>query len=445
MNVALFGFGTVGCSTAYYLYKKKNILKSRTSCDIVLTHIYTRTPQKILKAGLPKKVICNDWEEIINNKNIDCIIELMGDDQFSYKIISNALKNKKHVVTANKALLARRGSQLWDLAQKHGVSLAVEASCGAGIPVIRAITDGLIANTISAIYGVLNGTCNFILTEMEKKQISFKDALRNAQKIGLAESNPSLDIDGFDTGHKIAIMSTFSFNTKISMNTIPIRGISDIKNIDILYGKMLGYTIKLIAAAIQLNKTSISIWVHPVFIDKHNPIAKIEGPFNAISIVGNEIGPTMYYGRGAGGDATSSAIIADIVSISNGSNAAIYNTIKMRTDKNNHLLQQNMGGFITPAYIRFTVQDKPGILAKITHIFAFYSISIARILQEDYPHTPLSTKESSLQTSGNVELIIITHTHKWKIITEACNKISRISSIQHSFTLYPILTIPTGQ
>ena len=265
MNIGLFGCGSVGRETARYLLNKQDILAGRTRCVPRLYALYTRRAEKAREIGVPKVCITENWRSIVDDASVDCIVELMGGIDFAREVILAALRRKKHVITANKALLAYHGAELLRTAREYGVNLAFEASCGGGIPIVRSLTDGLIANDISALYGVLNGTCNFILTEMEEKNINFRDALEKAKNLGFAEADPSLDIDGFDAGHKIAILSTLSFNTTIEMDDISIKGIREVENVDLYFAKRLGYTMKLIAAAIQ-GKGFVSVWVHPYIL-----------------------------------------------------------------------------------------------------------------------------------------------------------------------------------
>lgn len=435
MNIGLFGCGSVGSETARYLLNKQDILKTRTRCVPRLRALYTRRAEKAREVGVSEDCITENWRDIVDDASIDCIVELMGDIDFAREVIQTALKNKKHVVTANKALLAHHGAELLQTARSHGVSIAFEASCGGGIPIVRSLTDGLIANDISALYGVLNGTCNFILTEMEEKKIRFQDALEEATKLGLAEADPTLDICGFDSGHKIAILSTLSFNTTIEMDDIPIKGIHEVENVDLFFAKTLGYTMKLIAAAIQ-NNGFVSVWVHPAFLLCAHPMASVKGAFNAISVVGSETGQTLYLGHGAGGQATTSAVIADIVSIANGSTEKTYSSICMRSDTNTQNLQTTMLPLKTSAYLRLAVDDAVGVLANVATVLKNHSISIQRVLQEDLPHTP-----TKFQQRESTALIIITHVARWEDIIRACKDCTALKSVRATPIAYPILEL----
>ncbi len=435
MNIGLFGCGSVGSETARYLLHKQEILKTRTHCTPRLRALYTRSEHKARQAGIDDAYITQDWQAVVDDPAIDCIVELMGGMDFAREVIERALKNKKHVVTANKALLAYHGAALLQTARENGVSIAFEASCGGGIPIVRALTDGLIANDISALYGVLNGTCNFILTEMEEKKLSFGDALEEAQQLGLAEADPTLDIGGFDAGHKIAVLSTLSFNTTIAMDDIPIKGIREVENTDLFFAKTLGYTMKLIAAAIK-NNGQVSVWVHPAFLLCTHPMASLKGAFNAVSVVGSETGQTLYLGRGAGGQPTTSAIIADLVSIANGSAEKTYGSICMRSDTNTQSLQTTMQPLQTSAYLRLAVDDSVGVLANIASVLKNHNISIQRVLQEDLPHTP-----EKFQHRESVALIIITHLARWQDLMRACEDCAALESVRETPIAYPILEV----
>lgn len=431
LHVALLGFGAVGKELALYLAKEQHILRSRTRSAIKLEKIFTRSPQKILDAKLDQSLIAGSWEELIEDSTINCIVELIGGTGIAKTCIEAALKAGKNVVTANKAILAEHGSQLWSLARKHKACIAFEASCGGGIPIIRALTDGLIANEIHSILGVLNGSCNFILSEMDSKKISFKQALNKAAEQGMVEADPALDIEGIDAAHKIAIMSGLAYNIAIDFQNLPCKGVSDIEPIDIQFGKKLGYRTKLIAASVMLNNT-VCAWVHPAFLPFSHPLAAIEGPFNAIRVQGHKVGSTLYSGKGAGGEATASAVVSDLVSLANGTCQAVFNSAAIWPDINSSIQQSGMSSFPCPAYLRFFVKDELGVLAKIAQILAQHSISIARVMQEDYPH-------SEYITQGLATLIIITHDTCWSNVAAAVQEAEQLSELQSSAAAYPIL------
>ncbi len=433
LHIGLVGFGSVGERLALYLTQEQETLIGRTQCEVVLEKIFTRSPHKIKEnSAIHDSLIADSWQSIIRDEKINCIVELMGGTDVAKQYIIEALKAGKDVVTANKAVLAEHGRELWDIARKNNVCIAFEASCGGGIPIIRAITDGLIANKITAVYGVLNGSCNYILSEMDKKHKSFSEALEDAKIHGYVEADPSLDTEGIDAAHKIAIISGLVYNVKVDFVSLFKRGISDIKNSDIQFAKKLGYTTKLIAAGIDLHD-SISIWVHPAFLPDTHPMSSIEGSFNAISVLGNKVGHTMYVGKGAGGDATASAVIADLVSIANGTSKIIFNSNTLWPDKNSASLQSDMNAFVCPIYIRLFIKDEIGILSKVATILAKNDISIARVLQEDFPHSEY------VDRAGLATLIIITHRTQWSNIEKAKKELLQLVVVQGSFASYPII------
>lgn len=437
LYIGLLGFGTVGSRVAEYLTKNKETLQKGTSEKIELVSIYTRTQKKVAEKGLSDYLV-NDIQQIIDNPRINCIIELMGGIEFSKEVIIKALHAKKHIITANKALLAHHGKELFQVATENNVTVGFEASCAGGIPIIKALTEGLSANNHSAIYGVMNGTCNFILTEMDRERLTFKQALEKASALGLAEADPSLDIDGFDAGHKIAILSTLAYKKEINMEDIPLTGIVNVKNKDIIFGKKLSYTMKLIAAGI-LNGDCISIWVHPAFLTEDHQMTHVEGSFNAISIIGDEVGHTFYYGRGAGSKPTSSAVISDLIALANNSYISIFNRISSAYQNVSPLQQAGIDEFEAPVYVRVLVQDHPGTLTKIAKVFSDNNISIARVLQEDVTHMP---KEEQPHNISLAELIIITHTTKYSAILQAKSTLDTLVEIKEESSVYPIIKTP---
>lgn len=449
IKVGLLGFGSVGKATAKYLLQ--NQISLSNACTISIEAIYTRTPQKIIDAGISPNLIVNDWRTILQNQEINCIVELIGGIDFPKQVILQALQSNKHVVTANKALLAHHGKEIFTTALLHNVSVAFEASCGGGIPIIKAISEGLAGNRISAVYGVMNGTCNFILTEMDKKRISFTEALSKASDLGLVETDPSLDIDGHDAGHKIALLSSLTSKMNIDIHSIPITGISNVLNKDIFFGEKFNYTMKLIAAAFEVDNY-LSIWVHPAFLPDTHPMRYVDKSFNAISTIGHEVGHTFYYGRGAGGEPTNSAIISDLISLANETYQITFKTIgtSMCNDSNKTLVQTGMSHLNSPVYLRVTVQDKPGTLTQITSIFGKYNISIARLLQEDFQHGPhFSQDNDSDSNSTNIkttttlaELVIITHDTFFESAMKACKDISKLDTVINAPSMYPIINMP---
>ena len=331
-GIALVGCGTVGGATAVLLTRDREHLAQRTGAQLDLKYIVDRDFARAQKLRLPEPLFEPNLEKALSDPMVTVIVELVGGTTIARDIIKKALEAKKHVVTANKALLAHYGAELMGIARENGVSISFEASCAGGVPIIRALSDGLIANRIDAVYGIVNGTCNYILTEMIQKGQSYEDALRAAQSSGLAEADPRLDVSGTDSAHKLAILAALAFGRRIDFEKIPVQGIDNLDLIDVTFGQELGYVVKLLAIA-QRFEGGLSLRVRPSFITREHPLAWVSGPFNAVSVYGHAVGHTMYYGRGAGGTPTASAIIADIVSIALGSAPRAFHDLHIWPDR----------------------------------------------------------------------------------------------------------------
>ena len=399
-NIAIAGLGNIGLEVYKNLIKnKKNILK-KTGFKFNISLISVKNLKKKRGIALSKKLFVKNPIDLTRSKDIDIIVELIGgSDGMAKKLVFAALKSGKHVVTANKALIAKYGDELSVLAEKNSVNLLFEASVGGGIPIIKSIKQGLIANEINHVYGILNGTTNYILTEMERKKANFKEILKIAQDKGYAESNPHSDISGSDAASKISILSSICFGSKIINSGFLVEGISNIDLRDILYAKKLGFKIKLLAIS-EIIKNKIKQRVHPALIPTALDIANIDGVTNAIVVDGKPIGKTVYEGAGAGKGPTSSAIISDITSIMVGNDDFCFghSPSAKKTyplfDFNNHQSKY---------YFRFLVHDKPGVLSQITSLLAKNNISIQNLIQD-----PDQKKLSNV--------MIITHLSKEKDI-----------------------------
>ncbi|MDR1933099.1 MAG: homoserine dehydrogenase [Spirochaetales bacterium] len=411
IGIAILGCGTVGGATALALIKDKELLLEKTGLSLNLKYIVDKNFDNAVKLGLNKKLFETKLGVVLNDPDISIIVELVGGLSVAKDFIEKALLAKKHVVTANKALLAHAGPALLSLARKNHVTLAFEASCGGGIPIIRALCDGLIANRIDALYGIVNGTCNYILTQMIDKGQSYKDALAGAQAGGLAEANPGLDVSGMDSAHKLAILASLAFGQKINLEAIPVTGIDCLQSMDVEFGCRLGYVVKLLAVASRL-ENGLALRVHPAFISREHPLAWVSGPFNAISVYGHKTGHTMYYGRGAGGSPTASAIVSDIVSCALGTQRLLFKNLGIWSDKTKKAKQLPFGETVSRFYLRFMVNDTAGVLAKITASLGKNGISIASVLQKEIP-------EESGRQRGKVPVVIVTHSAKEKNVRKA--------------------------
>ncbi|MDA3947696.1 MAG: homoserine dehydrogenase [Spirochaeta sp.] len=382
LRVALVGCGTVGGATAEILLRERDLLIERSGVDVELVAIVSLTFNHARELGLPEELFTEDIDTVLAEHSLDIVIELAGGIEFPRELIKKALDAGAHVVTANKALLAHHGKELFAYARERGLTIGFEASCGGGIPIIRAITDGLVANHIDALYGIVNGTCNYILTEMIEKGQSYSEALADAQGSGLAEADPSLDVEGGDSAHKLAIMTSLAFGTDVEFDAIPVTGINNLQATDVAFGLELGYVVKLLAVAYRLNG-GVTAWVRPAFISKEHPLAWVAGPFNAVSVYGHRTGHTLYYGRGAGGDPTASAVVADILAIGTGTLPATFQHTGYWPDRNAGPPQISADQASSRYYLRIMAQDRPGVLASVASILGANGISIASLIQNE--------------------------------------------------------------
>ncbi|HAK45323.1 MAG TPA: homoserine dehydrogenase, partial [Spirochaeta sp.] len=365
---------------------------------------------------------------VLNDPEISICVETIGGTTIAKDVTEKVLKAGRQVVTANKALLALHGPGLMKVARANGTAIGFEASCGGGIPIIRALCDGLAANRIDAFYGIVNGTCNYILTEMIQKGQSYADALADAQKDGLAEADPTLDVTGGDSSHKLAIMAALSFGKNIDYDKLSVQGIDTLDLADVNYGAELGYIVKLLAIA-QRKDDGISLRVSPAFIKKDHPLAWVSGPFNAVSVYGSSVGHTMYYGRGAGGSPTASAVVADIISAAMGITKLQFETMDIWPDKTAPAVQLPVEDFEGKYYLRAMVADTPGMLSKLSAILGEHNISIASALQ----------KEDDADSSSAVPIVITTYSTNEGNIRKAVDMIEKLDGVSGKPTFIGIV------
>jgi len=429
-KVAIVGCGIVGGGTALLLHRDKELITQKTGLEIDLKYIVDVNFDHAKAMGLPETLFERDYQKVLGDEEIETVVELVGGTTTAKDIIAEAFKAGKHVVTANKALLAHYGPELFALARKNGRTLSFEASCAGGIPVVRAICDGLMANRIDAFYGIVNGTCNFILTEMMEKGKPYADALTDAQKSGLAEADPTLDVSGMDSAHKLAILASLSFQQKVSLQDIPVIGIDTLELQDVIFGQELGYTIKLLAIA-QRVKDSVRLSVRPAFIGKDHPLSWIAGPFNAVSIYGHAVGHTMHYGRGAGSSPTASAVAADIISIAAGTAPLLFNTLAIWPDKTAPARVLQPEEIQSRFYLRLNALDKPGVFAQIATALGNQGISISSVLQKE------PAEDSGIP--AEVPVVITTHMAREGNVEKALMEIDGLDSITKESICIPIV------
>jgi homoserine dehydrogenase len=332
---------------------------------------------------LPEGVLTNDLNRLLEDRSISIGIELVGGTGIAKEIQLKMLRAGKDVVTANKALLAEHGGELYRVARENGRCIAFEASCAGGIPIIAAIRTGLAANNVLGMYGIVNGTCNYILSSMSSKDETFAAALAKAQKRGFAEADPTLDISGGDSAHKLAILASMAFGCEVALEDIFVQGLDGIAKDDIRYGREMGYCLKLLAIAQKNAEGRISLRVHPSFIAADSSLARVDGSFNAISVFGSAVGETFYYGRGAGMMPTASAVVADIIDVALGNSRTTFEHLRLKPRSEVKPLVEKIDDSVSRFYIRVMAKDKPGVVARYGKILGDHQISISGVLQHE--------------------------------------------------------------
>jgi homoserine dehydrogenase len=382
INVGIIGFGTVGTGTARILIENAGTIQRRLGAPVVLKKISDLDIKRDRGIKLGDVQLTTKAQDILTDPDIDIVVELIGGYKPAREFILEAFKNKKHVVTANKALLAVHGEELYAAAEKAGVTLGYEASVAGGIPILAAIRTGLAANNVKSIYGIVNGTCNYILTLMTNAGRKFEDVLKEAQAKGYAEADPTFDIEGVDSAHKLAIITMLAYGTPVKFDEIYTEGISKITPLDIDFARDLGYKIKLLAITKMVNG-EVEARVHPTMLPEEFPIATVDGVYNALSVVGDAVGSTMFYGRGAGDMPTGSAVVGDIIDIGRDLLAGCaHRTAAAAFRERTPLTIRKMDDITSCYYLRFTALDKPGVLSRISGVLGKNNISVESVLQK---------------------------------------------------------------
>lgn len=419
IRIGMIGLGTIGTGVAKTLLKNKALLEERLGFSLELAAIADIDIEKDRGVAIPKELLTTDANTIINNPDIDIVIELIGGIEPARTFILGALKSGKHVVTANKALLASKGKELFDAAQTYGKDLYYEASVGGGVPIIKALRESLVANNFKFIYGILNGTCNFILTEMSEKGSSFGDTLGKAQEFGYAEADPTMDVEGVDSAHKLAIITSLAYGLPPDMSGIYVEGISTLDNLDVVYARELGYKVKLLALTIDRGD-QVEARVHPTLVPLNYLLAKVDGVFNAFYVKGDIVDSTLFYGRGAGMMPTASAVVSDITDIGRNILAGIAGRIPhlgYRKDISRPKRYMAIDDIVTNYYLRIQVQDKPRVLAKISGILGNRDISIVSVIQK------------GVLMDGHVSIVLLTHEAKESNIRSAMKELEALDEV----------------
>jgi homoserine dehydrogenase len=420
IKVGLLGIGTVGAGTFTVLKRNQEEIRRRAGREIEIAMVADLDTERAKSIVGNSAVVVNDAHQVVDNPDIDIVIELIGGYGIARELVMKAIANGKHVVTANKALLATHGTEIFRAAQERGVMVAFEAAVAGGIPIIKALREGLTANRIQWIAGIINGTTNFILSEMRDKGLDFDVVLKEAQRLGYAEADPTFDIEGVDAAHKATIMSAIAFGIPVQFDKAHVEGITNLQASDIRYAEKLGYRIKLLGITKRV-ANGIELRVHPTLIPANRLIANVEGAMNAVVVQGDAVGATLYYGKGAGAEPTASAVIADLVDITRLATADPEHRVPYLAFQPNEMSDTPilpMSEITTSYYLRFCVADKLGVLADITRILADSSISIDAMLQKE-------PADGETQT----DIIILTHQTQEKHVDRAIAAIEALSTV----------------
>lgn len=425
INVGLLGIGTVGGGAFTVLGRNSTEIARRAGCAIAIKMVADKDLDKARALVGERAIVTADALEVVNSKEIDIVVELIGGTGIARELVLKAIANGKHVVTANKSLLAQHGNEIFAAAQKHDVMVAFEAAVGGGIPIIKSLREGLTANRIEWIAGIINGTSNFILSEMREKGASFNSVLKEAQRLGYAESDPTFDIEGVDAAHKLTIMAAIGFGIPMQFGAVHVEGISKLTREDIRYAEELGYRIKLLGIA-KRKSSGIELRVHPTLIPARRLIASVEGVMNAILVKGDAVGQTMYYGAGAGAEPTASAVVADLVDVARMLTADPEHRVPHLAFQPGQLADTPILPITeveTAYYFRMRVYDKRGALADITRLLADSGISIDAMVQKE-PH----------EGEKQVDIVMLTHLTVEKHVDAALEKIEALPVVSGKVT-----------
>lgn len=432
VGIGMIGLGTVGGGVAKLLRDEAELYTRRTGKRLELRRVLVRDVEKAKASGLvDPSIVTDDQEAIISAEDVDVVIEVAGGIEPIDSIVTWALEHGKHVVTANKSLLAEKGIDLYAAARRHNVSLSFEASCGGGIPCVTALTCGLMANRIDALFGILNGTCNYILTEMTTAGKTYQQALGEAQQAGFAEADPALDVSGADSAQKLAILASLAFGVQVSGAQVPTTGVDQLDLKDVGFGAELGYDIKLLAIAERWpGQQWVNVGVQPCFIKKDELLAQVAGSYNALSVHGHAVGHTMYYGRGAGEMPTASAIISDLLGVVTGWSVAAFSNLRLTPDLTEPAPLLDRADTESAYYLRMETVDQPGVMAQVTSILGKEGISLSAVLQHE-------SKAGEV-----VSLVVTTHMTRLGDVERAAKQIGELEPIQDEPVIIRVIEMP---
>ncbi len=419
-GVAIIGCGVVGARVAEALLKENALLKQRSGVRLELRHVIDKNPDAAKRAGIPPKLLRENLDAALADPGTQIVAELIGGLEPARTFVLKAIRAGKHVVTANKYLLAMHGREIFGAAKRAGVCVGFEASCGGAIPIIAALTQSLLANDISRIVGIVNGTCNYILTQMTQAGQPYAEALAGAQAAGYAERDPTFDVNGTDSAHKLAVLSGLAFGAQVPFEKIEVAGIDQLSDIDLKFAKEFGYVCKLLAIGEKTGESNgggaLSLRVQPTFVSDGHLLAAVHGSFNAISVTGHAAGETVYFGRGAGGKPTSSAVISDMLAIALGTLPVLFSRLPLMTHKREMAFVPS-SQIVSRNYLRVMAMDVPGVMAQIANILSRHKISLAGINQHES------------KAGQSVPIVITTHEAKDGDIARAIAEIDQLKSI----------------
>ncbi len=406
VNIGIVGLGTVGGGVYTQILKKSSLIRKRRGVSLNVKYVCDKSGKVLKDLNVPKDKIAKSYTDILSDSEVDIVVELVGGCGIAKKMVLDSLSAGKDVVTANKALLSECGDEIFGAAEKYGRKIMFEAAVGGGIPVIKSVREALVANNVRAIFSIINGTCNYILSKMARDNIPFDTALKIAQEKGYAEADPTLDIEGIDSAHKITLLAELAWGKRVRFGDISCEGISKIQQGDIAFASQLGYVIKLLALA-KKSGSCIEIRVQPTLLKKSHILANVDDSYNAVYIMCDDVENLLFYGRGAGRMPTASAVVSDIVDLAVGNNCG-FNL----SDK--YISIKNISSILSRYYLRFIVLDKPGVLAKIADILGKEGVSISDVMQQD------------IRIEKGVPLVLLTHHTAESRIVKAVEKIKKL-------------------
>lgn len=415
INVGLIGLGTVGSGVVEIFDRHAQHFKTRAGIDVRLTRFADRDESAATRLGLPDGSFSADWRGVVDDPDVDIVIELIGGTGVARDVVIAALDAGKSVVTANKALMATHGKEVMDHAEARGVDIAFEASVGGGIPIIGPLKHSLTGNEITSVMGIVNGTTNYMLSRMAEFGLDYDTALAEAQERGFAEADPTADVDGFDAAAKIAILASIAFNSRVVLDQVPAEGIRSLKPIDLAYAAEMGYVIKLLAIA-RRTEGGIDIRVHPTMIPQAHPLAGVGGVYNAIYVVGDAVGQTMFFGEGAGSLPAASAVVGDVIEVARHLAKDCLGLVGCTCTE--HLEVRDISDLTTRYYIRLRVADKPGVLAATSQVFGDHGVSLASVMQPES------------EPGAEAELVYVTHRASEGAVRESLAEIEALDVVR---------------